>query len=67
MGAGFTLLAELRDHGSGYELDKTYVPGLAEVVGTDPATNGAFRYLTHDHLGSTRGVFDANKASAGMF
>ncbi len=36
-------------------------------MGTDPPTNGTFRYLTHDHLGSTRGVFDGARASLGTF
>jgi RHS repeat-associated protein len=36
---------------------------LAEVTGSTP--NGAYRHATHDHLGSTRSLFDASKNAVG--
>jgi RHS repeat-associated protein len=36
---------------------------LAEVTGSTP--NGAYRHATHDHLGSTRSLFDASKTAIG--
>ena len=45
---------------------KTYVGGLAEVTGSNPAT-GAYAYLTHDILGSTRGVFNPSKVMTNGF
>ena len=43
------------------DLAMTYVPGLAQVPGTNPAT-GAYGYFAADHLGSTRGVYNQSKA-----
>ena len=40
--------------------------GLAELMGANPAT-GQARYLTHDHLGSTREVYDQSKNSLSGF
>ena len=63
--AGFNVVSE-EDVGTPNTLARTYVAGLAEIIGSNPAT-GTPRYLTHDHLGSTRGVFDGTKASLGTF
>jgi RHS repeat-associated protein len=46
---------------------KTYVPGLAEVIGNDLETSADYRYLTHDHLGSTRGMWDPSKNNLGTW
>ena len=43
-------------------LTRTYVGGLGDIAGSNPAT-GTARYYIHDHLGSTRGVFNASKTS----
>ena len=47
-------------------LTRTYVGNLADIAGSNPAT-GTARYYIHDHLGSTRGVYDASKNSLGTF
>jgi hypothetical protein len=38
-------------------LEKTYLPGLAEVAGDHPTTD-TYRYHLTDHLGSVRGIVD---------
>ena len=63
--AGFNVVSE-EDVGSPNTLARTYIAGLAEIIGSNPAT-GTPRYLTPDHLGSTRGVFSGTKASLGTF
>jgi RHS repeat-associated protein len=39
---------------------------MAHVDGTSPST-GAYNYYAHDHLGSTRALFDASKALAASY
>ena len=39
---------------------------LADIAGASPAS-GAPRYYVTDHLGSTRGAYDASKAAAGTY
>src|SRR5690606_14789519 len=58
--ARWTLTNETVVVGFSGGLAKTYVPGLAEIAGSDPAT-GDYAYYTHDHLGSTRGLFGPSK------
>jgi len=70
--AGFTVLSEAHNDGSGsFPLTKTYVPGLAEIMGdeTDLDTLGApeVRHLTHDHLGSTRGAYGSTGTQLASF
>ena len=65
---GYTVINEEADGvglGDG-ALTRTYVGNLADITGSNPAT-GTARYYTHDHLGSTRGVYDASKNSLGSF
>jgi hypothetical protein len=56
--AGFNVLNEL----STTAPMKSYVPGLAEVVGNTPSTGATYNYLTQDHLGSTRGTWNNSAA-----
>jgi RHS repeat-associated protein len=56
--AGFNVLNEAA---VGQPL-KTYVPGLAEVSGNALETSATYNYLTQDHLGSTRGTWNASAA-----
>jgi RHS repeat-associated protein len=46
---------------------KTYVPGLAEAKGNDLATSADLSYMTHDHLGSTRGMWDDGPDAVGTW
>jgi len=62
-GAGWNEMSE--EDGLG-DLTRSYVPGLGELVGANPAT-AALRTYTRDHLGSTRGVFDKDGNSLGTF
>jgi len=39
---------------------------LADVAGTNPAT-GTWRFYVHDHLGSTRGLYDGSKSVLGGY
>ncbi len=47
-------------------LSLTYIPGLAEVTGTNPSTGG-YRYYMGDHLGSVRTLRDQNKAALASY
>ena len=48
------------------DLTRAYLPGGGEIAGSDPST-GTKRYYAKEHLGSTRGVFDASKVSLASF
>lgn len=61
--AGFNVISEAT---VGNPL-KTFVPGLAEVIGNDLDTSADYRFLTTDHLGSTRGMFDGSKTALGSW
>jgi hypothetical protein len=41
-------------------LEMSYIPGLAQVPGANPAT-GAYAYFASDHLGTVRGVYNQSK------
>ena len=41
-------------------------PMLADLAGTTPSS-GTARYYVHDHLGSTRSIYDATKTSVGSY
>ena len=57
--AGWNVLNEEDNLGN---LTRTYVGrSTAHVDGTNPAT-GTWRFYVHDHLGSTRGVYNADKS-----
>jgi len=47
-------------------LSLTYIPGLAEVTGTNPST-GSYRYYMGDHLGSVRGIRAQDKSSLASY
>jgi len=47
-------------------LELTYVKGLAEITGSDPAS-GTYRYYSKDHLGSIRSVRAEDKSSLASF
>ena len=55
---GWTVLNEEDNLGN---LTRTYIGrGAAHVDGTNPAS-GTWRFYVHDHLGSTRGVYNSDK------
>jgi RHS repeat-associated protein len=64
-GLGWSVLNEESGTGSG-TLQKTYVGGMAELAGSNPAT-GAYSYYMTDNLGSPRAVYDGSKALAAEF
>lgn len=66
--AGFTLVSEeALGTGTGDgALTRTYVGRQADAVGSNPATTG-YRYYLHDHLGSTRSVYDQSKTRLGAW
>jgi RHS repeat-associated protein len=64
-GLGWSVLNEESGTGSG-ALVKTYVGGMAEIAGSNPAT-GAYSYYMTDNLGSPRAVYDGSKALAAVF
>jgi RHS repeat-associated protein len=51
--------------GSG-ALVKTYIGGMAEIAGSNPAT-GAYSYYMRDNLGSTRAVYNQAEVSVAGF
>jgi RHS repeat-associated protein len=59
--------------GPSTNIKKVYVPGLAEVdvttlVDSDPNNDSAtYRYITTDHLGSTRSMYDQSKQLVGRW
>ena len=60
--AGMSVLAEYAGAG-GMTIgarSETYVPGLAQIPGSNPST-GAYQYLLADHLGSVREVQDQSQ------
>jgi len=61
--AGFNVTNE----GSNVTAMKTFVPGLAEVSGNNLASSADYHYLTADHLGSTRGMWDGSLAQTGSW
>ncbi len=63
-GAGFDVVAEGAWSGGAPIGQKTYADGLAEV---DVTSTPAYSYLTHDHLGSTRGMWDATSYQTGSW
>ena len=63
--AGWNMIAEYTDPNADWVIENqtsTYVPGLAEIMGADPAT-GAYRYYYGDNLGSNRRMRNQSKAS----
>jgi RHS repeat-associated protein len=46
--------------------ERSYVGGLAQVEGANPST-GTYQYMTHDHLGSVRGLYDGSKGALGAY
>ncbi len=61
---GWTVLNEEDGNGN---LTRTYVGrSTAHVDGTNPST-GTWRFYVHDHLGSTRGVYDTNNTQYAAF
>ncbi len=63
-GAGFDVVAEGAWSGGAPIGQKTYADGLAEV---DVTGTPAYSYLTHDHLGSTRGMWDGGINQTGSW
>ncbi len=65
---GWNVIGEYADDSGSFwdvgGLEKTFVMRgmipLADIAGSNPST-GAYRYYAHDHLGSTRSLFDASK------
>jgi hypothetical protein len=47
-------------------LAMTYIPGVAEIAGSDPSS-GTYRYYSEDHLGSVRRMRDGDKASLASY
>jgi len=61
---GWTVLNEEDNLG---DLTRTYVGrSTAHVDGSDPST-GTWRFYVHDHLGSTRGVYNSDKTQYAAF
>jgi len=61
---GWTVMNEEDSLG---DLTRTYVGrGTAHVDGSNPST-GTWRFYVHDHLGSTRGVYNADKTQYAAF
>jgi len=56
---GWNMIAEYESGVGGLwdigDLANTFIPGLAEVPGTNPAT-GDYRYYSTDHLGTVKGI-----------
>ncbi len=46
---------------------KAFVPGLAEVVGNNLSSSADYHYLTTDHLGSTRGMWNGSITQTGSW
>jgi len=66
---GWNTLQEYTDADSDWDIEglsMTYIPGLAEVPGTDPST-GSYRYYMGDHLGSVRGIRAQDKSSLASY
>ena len=66
---GWNKIDEYTDSDTDWDIEgltMTYVPGMAEIVGSNPAT-GTYRYYSEDRLGSVRRMRDANKASLATY
>jgi len=66
---GYNVIDEYTDSDVDWDIEgltKTYIPGMAEIVGSNPAT-GAYRYYSGDHLGSVRRMRDGNKTSIATY
>jgi len=66
---GYNVIQEYADADSDWDIEglsMTYIPGLAEVPGTDPSTGG-YRYYMGDHLGSVRGIRAQDKSSLASY
>ena len=73
--AGYNVLSEYNISGITYGTDyptgdgtltTTYIPGLAQIAGTNPAT-GTYSYYFKDHLESTRALYDQSKNQVASF
>ena len=62
--AGYTVLNEEDDTG---DLERTYVGRNTAQIEGDDASTGDYLYHTHDHLGSTRNVYDQSKDQVAEF
>ncbi len=62
--AGFNTLSEVAWDAWTPVGEKAFVPGLAEV---DMWSTPSYAYMTHDHLGSTRGMWDGSIAQSGSW
>ena len=66
---GYNVIQEYADPDDDWDIENlsmTYIPGLAEAPGTNPAT-GSYRYYMGDHLGSVRTMRDQNKAAIASY
>ncbi len=66
---GWNVIQEYTDPDGDWDIENlaaTFVPGLAEIPGSNPST-GSYRYYMGDHLGSVRTLRDQNKAAIASY
>ncbi len=61
--SGWNVINEENSQGT---LTMTYIGKMAQVPGSSPST-GSYAYYMHDHLGSTRALYDQSKNNTALY